>query len=435
MKKLIIVFIVGLAVGVLVMVLLQPSPRGGLPAASKESNSFQSVISRLNRGGGLYFYLSTREAAASLEERIISLKEMFCAQPELTPNLKAELEAWFAFISRLLSHSGITGISGLGVSRISLANGLGHTRFFLHHYKQKDDGLIWNIFQRRPHRLEMLNLLPADTVFAAFTDFRLSHSWQWLKQHVGAAGPEPLQRVMVILDAMIKMQGVDLDQLLPSLNEELGIIITMDADKRIPVPGSGQIAVNIPEPAGAILLTVKDRQLFELLYQLLPTSPLSGSENKPDSFFIKIPGLPMNIQPVAALVADKLIVVSHQALLDRIRDAVAGRNRLKDSDHFKKLSLDMPVTGNAFHFLSPRLFNALMEAYTGTLKVQGDEGQARIAALEFFNPYHRDLTFFSILRRTGEGLLITCNHNVDDADIALMPAMVLAALLSLKSYP
>ena len=236
MKRLAIALVVGIIMGVLIMVFVQ-SIGTVLPESmnSEEENSFQDVIPRLNSGGSLFMYVSSEKLIPALVKRIEKLKKIILTKKELNEEKEIDIEAGFGIIERIINHSGLDEISGLGLSMILLDNGLNHSKMIFHHYKGENDGLLWNLFKRKPHRLKVLNLLPANTVMAAFNDFHPQYLWQWLRKQIGESDIFPLQKMTVILDSSLKMQGVDLDQLLPSMNGEIGVVMTLNADRKIKI--------------------------------------------------------------------------------------------------------------------------------------------------------------------------------------------------------
>ena len=56
--------------------------------------------------------------------------------------------------------------------------------------------------------------------------------------------------------------GMTVDELLGSLGDEAGFVITLNQDVKVTIPLPNGM-VEIPEPAGAIFWTVRDDRLFD----------------------------------------------------------------------------------------------------------------------------------------------------------------------------
>jgi hypothetical protein len=425
MKKIFIALVAGFVTGVLVMVFVQPlKPRIPEPVKATEKNSFQQVTARLNKGGGVYLYLSTEEVMEALEDRIEGFKELVLRDGDIEETRKNEIESGFDMFNRLITHSGLPEISGAGISTIRLKNRFQHSRLVLHHYPGDNSGLMWNIFKENLHTLDELELLPADTVLAVFSDVRFHYLWQWLKEQVGESGIFPLQKVMVILDTSLKMQGINLDELLASLDDRAGIILTLDPEKKATLPlmqqEEGPGTIEFPAPSLALVMYVKDGRLFWLLKKMLPE--IRGLEGMGENAFkLRAPVMPFPFEPVVVQRDNLLVLATNKDAATAIWAAKQGKNRLKDSEMFKELSMDMPVSGNGFRFLSARFTRTLTGLHKKILLAGGDAGRARWETRDFFRPFPEDTTFYSVLQDTGEGYLVTSNHNLSLENYLMIP--------------
>jgi hypothetical protein len=429
MKKILVAALTGFVIGVLFIILVQPTgPRVPRPVESKEANSFHSVTARLNKGGGLYLYLSTEELLEELDKRIESLKKLVLSGESLPEKRKIEIYEAFEVFTRLMDHSGLAEISGIGVSTITLENGLNHSKLVLHHYSGDKDGLIWNLFKEKAGPLKELNMLPADTVFASFNDNRPYVLWQWLKKQIDATGIEPMQKVMVVWDAALKMQGIDLDQLLPQLEGVIGAVVTMDPEKTIRLK-NGDSFIKIPQFSAAVMLTVKEGKLMELLIRMFPNA--RRLEGKAFNGYYIIPPAPgdepsgpFRFNPVLIQKEDFLIFATDTKIVDAMWAAKQGQKRLKDTEEYKKLARDMPVTGNGFRFLSSRSIETLLEVYRELLMAYGETGEARWQAFEIINPFPENMRLYSVLQNTAEGIVVTANHNMSLEGMLMLPASI-----------
>lgn len=416
MKKLLIVLVAGFVAGVLLMVILQPlKPRIPKPVESKERNSFRPVTDRLNKGGDIYVYFSAEEVMDNVEDRIEGLKELVLENDSMDESEQDEVQAGFDMVSRLIANSGLTEISGLGISTIKLPNHINHSRMILHHYPGDDTGLIWNLVEDKHHTFEELDLLPARTAAAFFTDLRFSFFWNWLKRQVGESDIFPFQKVMVVGDTALKMRGINLDELFDSLKDRAGIIMTIDPSRRVTHAG-----IELPFPAAALVIYVRDDSLFQLLKIMLPeVREMEGMGRL--AFKLRVPERMFPFEPVVIQRGELLMLATHLSIVENIWNARKGENRLKDTEEFKNLSLDMPVSGNNFRFLSSRFTRSLAALHKKIMFNKGKIGEARWRVDHFFNPFPEDSTFFSVLQKSKQGFLVVSNHNLTLENYLMIP--------------
>lgn len=419
MKKISIALLAGFITGVLTMVFVQPmKPRIPKPVESTERNSFRPVTELLNKGGDIYAYLGTEEVMDNVEDRIEGLKDLVLADDGLDENRQNEIKAGFEMVNRLVTHSGLTEISGIGISTIKLPNRYNHSRMVLHHYSGDDTGLIWNLVEDKHHPLEELDLLPANTVAAAFSDLRFSFFWNWLKRQVGESDIFPFQKVMVIGDTALKMRGINLDELFQSLQDRAGFIITIDPSQTVTHAG-----LEMPFPAMAMVIYVKDDTLFQLFKAMLPeVRDMEGMGKM--AFKLRVPEMSLPYEPVVVQRGELLMLGTHKNIVRDIWEARKGKNRMKDSKEFKDLALDMPVSGNSFRFLSARFTRSLNDLHKKILFNHGETGEARWRVKEYFNPFPKDSTFFSVLQKSKQGFLVISNHNLTLENYLMIPVAV-----------
>ena len=433
----ILLFTFGMVAGVLLVLLLQSGPSTPEPVESNEKNSFQQVTGRLNKGGALYFYLSTQQMVISIKERIAVLKGMLITGGNPAKNREKESEAIIKLLESLIINSGITETSGIGMSQITLANGLQHSKMILHHHKGKNEGLIWNLFKDKPHTMDCLNMLPSNTVLAGFTDCRIDYAWKWLKTQVGTSGLMPLQRVMVVWDSALKMQGITLADLLPSIDDQIGFVATMDPKNKMPLPGAAETILKLPRPSMALVLSVKDNQLFNVLTQMLrgPQGNAAPAAND-GKFFLPFPGLPFQWKPVIAQHQGFLVIATDETIISEMWEAKKGGNRLTETKEFKALALDMPVKGNHFRYVNPLLMTTIRDLFKAGFS-RFDSGASGYGYFDLLNPFPADLKVYSVLQNMEEGLVITANHNMPAHTFMMTPSLasIFVGTLFYSLYP
>lgn len=208
-------------------------PGGKVKSAVK--NSFTEVSAHLDAGGHFYLYASTERIIKAVENFAGKLRDIIETAAKDDADGQEGLKA-FDFVYNMLMHSGITEISGLGISSVAVEKDLNHSKMVLHHYKDKGKGLIWNLTEKAPHELTSLKLLPADTVMASFSDFKPDVIWKWLKDEAAASNIPEVKTGLMSVEPMLQKMGIDLPKLLGSLSGKMGLIISLDSKIKVKFP-------------------------------------------------------------------------------------------------------------------------------------------------------------------------------------------------------
>ena len=74
------------------------------------------------------------------------------------------------------------------MSSIARETNFYHSKVVLHHYPGKGSGFLWNMFGQKPHALDGLNLLPATTALATFSDLDAPMLWSVIQKQVAQSG-------------------------------------------------------------------------------------------------------------------------------------------------------------------------------------------------------------------------------------------------------
>lgn len=263
MKKTAIGIVIGLVVGTLAMALFF-GPVLWRKGPSGSRNSFYPVTGKLDPGGDIYLYASTESMIRATGEFAGKLRKLIA-----TGSGGAEGLPIFDFVVGLIKGSGISEVSGVGVSSIQIGPDLFRSRMVMHHYPERNKGILWRVMGEKPRRLKELDLLPADTVMAGFSDFSLFTLWHWFRTEAEASSIPKLKTAIASVEPGLQKLGIPLEQILQSLAGGMGFLLTLDAEKTVTIP-TGNPTLTIPEPGLAFIVAVKDDTLFNLLAQKLP---------------------------------------------------------------------------------------------------------------------------------------------------------------------
>jgi len=436
MKKLLVVLLV-LAVGVIGTLAVQKyilkSPGPGVQKiAAAEGNSFDRVTRNLDPGGTFYMYLSTEKIIETAEKLIEGVKEMALGETK-EPTKKKWVEQIANVVTMLLKDSGLFEISGIGVSSIPMKNGFSHSRVVVHHYKDKGDGLMWNLWEDGPHALDSRKILPANTVFASFSDCGLNYFWEWLNKEAAKVGIPEIQKGLEQVKPMLESKGLDLDGILGSLGGKWGFMVTFDEEKKGKFPIKGQ-AIEFPDPAFALVLYVKDETIFNLLQKLSMAPPQVDGDVK-KIVGPKTPGAPITLEPLVAQKGNLLILASNGKVVDEIFAGQGGSKGLLASEEFKNLSVNMPEKGNGYTFLSSKMVSTVIDIQEKVAEVSGKEAKEKFAAFERLNLFPKDLAMYNVMQNTDEGFISTSNNNMPVGTAAILPALAVGGIVAAIAIP
>jgi len=337
-----------------------PAPEAAGPAAAAVSpapksatpNSFDEVAAQLDPGGDFYLYLSTYQWLGKVSHGIDKLHDMvLTGSDSQTATQRDQEEKSFAVLKDIIQKSGLEEISGVGASSFAISPGLHRNKIFLHHYADKGSGMLWSMFGKEPHPLTSLDFLPADTAAASFGDFDLAQLVNFLRQEAEQSGiPEAKQAVTQWQTQFAGVSGLQLDDVLASLNGSVGMVIALDATSTVSIPVGNQ-QQTIAAPRLAILLAVKNDLIFKQVDKMAGGNPGVIKVDEPDLRMrtMPVPFFPgLNLRPSVAQWNGFLVIASDDRI---IRDMIAvqkGGPGYKSTPEYAALSAGLPDQGNSF---------------------------------------------------------------------------------------
>ncbi|MDP7740437.1 MAG: hypothetical protein QGF67_03290 [Lentisphaeria bacterium] len=371
-------------------------------------NSFTEITSQLDAGGQLYFYLSTEHALAKLTDAINDLHKMLSPYEEKAGE---PMGIFFKTLNTIVAESGLVEISGLGASSFAISDVLYRNRVVLHHYQDDGGGKLWQMFGSEPKPLEMLDLLPANTAIAYYADVDVELAWKWIGSTVMSTGVQEIQQQWGRMEEGLDDRGVDINALLGSLDNSFGIAVTLDHDEKVLVPVE-DVNLMIPEPAMFAVLTVKDDTLFNMLEESFAEADVGLETRDNGGLRMRVMGqkipVPFALQPAFARSGDYLFLASTPQAIERALAVKGGAPGLKSTDNFKKLAVDIPETGNQFHYVSPGLAPVIEDLYRRIVEEAGEPGFDTLVDLMHFEEF---LHGYGVMQVTGEGMVLSANSN------------------------
>ena len=412
-----------------------------LYAGQPEQNSFKETTAKLDAGGPFYLYYGSERFCSSLDGKINSIRDIFLESiPAEDFEQKAALTKGFALASSLVKGFGLTEISGAGASSLSLGDNLYRNRFFLHHYPDNGQGILWKLFGKAPHSLnDELSMLPADTALAQFADFDAKLLWHFLKSEAEKSGSNKFKKALVDFEASLIKNEVDLNQLLESCDGSSGFLLTLKQDRMTVIPLGINKMAQIPQPGIALFVKVKNDYLFSVLKKKLacfiPKPAPGAAQMKVDENRIDISfpfPLPVPFMPVIVKEDGYVIAATNPELLDSILAAKKGGSGLVNTPEFKTLSADIPENGNGFKFVSEKFAKTIADIQSQSINPAG-AGMTKSSAFNKLN-IMSDLKVYGVWQVLDDGILASSNSNFSIGDtlllqVAVAPAAIAAGML------
>lgn len=419
----------------------KPPKAAPAAAVSAERTSFAQVTSQLDPGGSLYMYLSTEQWLEGMSGKVSAWRGVLEAIPDLKSEDRENLGKAFDIATNLLQKSGIEDISGFGMSAIARETNFYHSKMLLHHYPGKGSGFLWTMFGQKPHALDGLNLLPASTAVATFTDLEVPMLWSVVQKQVAESGfPQAEELLNKLPDNFEKATGLKWDQVLASLGGEFGFAVTLDDTKMIAIPqSSGGNPLQIPEPALLLVAKVKDDAIFNRIAQALEQN--GGQQvikaDKPGlkmrTWPVPLP-LPIQLRPTVAAAEGYLFIASTDAIIQEVLAVKAGQHAgLKSTAEFQRLSKDVPVLGNSFSFVSRRFGQTMMKVQQQAVQTKANAPQT--AWLQSFLNSGNAAISYTVAANTDEGWLAVANGNQHPAKLLAVGAVVPIGIISAIAIP
>jgi len=395
--------------------------------------SFDEVTAELNPGGNFYLYAGTERIIKTVEEFALKLRQVITNNLAGSPEeAKIGLKV-FDLVYGMLKSSGLMEISGIGVSSIALNEKINHSKIIVHHYKENNKGLIWKLKDDSPHELNLLKMLPIDTAVAGYSEFKFNVLWDWIKTQANTIELPKLKQGILSVEPMLEKQGIQLDQMLDSLSG-LGAVITLNNKDKKSIPMGG-MKLEIPDIAVALIFTVKNDHIFNLIKSKLPPAQVSEEEGIKK---IKIPippiPIPLTVEPVIIQKDNLLLVASNSKIVDDMYATQEKGNGLTTTEEFKSLSAHMPAKGNGFNFLSSRYLQTLLEIQKKILQAKGNiENEASF--MEIFNILPKEMAVYGVRQHRPEGTVVIFNHTMNIEGLILMPATAAVGIVAAIAIP
>ena len=419
------------------------APAASSAPKSATPNSFDDVTAQLDPGGDLYLYLSTAQFLGHIDKGVDIIHDLVLSASNtetMSPDARAQAEKAFAVLKDAIDKSGIQDLTGFGASSFALQPGFFRNKMFLHHYPDNGSGLLWNLYGKDPHPFSGLDFMPADTALGSVGDFDLPLLINFLRTEAGQF-PDAQQTITQWQTQFAGVTGLQLDDVLNSLNGSMGIVLTLDATSTVTIPIQASSAT-IPTPRLALLIAVKNDLVFKQIDKMAGSNPGVIKVDEPGlsmrTMPVPVPIEGLNLRPTVAQWNGYLVIASDDKL---IRDMIAvqkGGPGLKSTPEFATLSAGMPDQGNKFAFMGPQFTSVVKSIQTQIMANQPGANAAQVAAMQqIIASYQKDTQLYAVVTRLPNGILYVGQGNQGSSQILAPMAMIpaVAAVTAATALP
>jgi hypothetical protein len=405
------------------MLPLQVSQAGESPPNS----SYQRVTANLDPGGVIYLYWSAEKALGELDKKLEAVRDLAASDPSLSPNEKNNLRKNFDLGIRLIFRSGLQRIKAFGLSSSEIEPGLFLNKTYT--YLPDRAGFLWDSFAKAPHTFPFIKMLPENTEGFTFFDLDLAVLWDALSQAlVGTETPEIPKWQQHFSQQVQTFTGLSLEDSLGSLGDRVGLLVTLDPKVTVKIP-LGNEQYEMPEPAVALVWTVKNEKLFDRLDALFTMNPKVQKIDQPDVRMRVLEGVEEMpyLTPTMARYGDYLILSSSESLVRGMIAADCGKiQSLRTSSEFTRLSAGMAEEGNAVAYVGRRLQKTLAELQMKISQLR-EAGNPLLDAMSAkFAGLSADAATYMVAGATGDGWF-TSGKTTKDVNEVLGQALAIPA--------
>jgi hypothetical protein len=394
---------------------------------AQSQTSFQAVTSHLDSGGDLFLYVNTEQWLRGLSVQMNQWRDVFMAVPGQSPADQENVRRLFDLLTRLVKNSGIEEVRGFGMSSIARGQGLYRNTAMLYHDRGNSSGYLWSVFGKTPHAMDGVNLLPANTALASFTDLDLPMLWSILDKEVGQSGiPGAKEAIQGLPVQFALVTGVPLDKALGSMAGECGLVVTID-DTSSTVPPRGGPSMQIPDIRAMLVLKVKDETIFNALDRAATANPAVIRTDRPGlkmrTMMLPAGLQPFNLRPSIGQSGEYFFFSSSDALIEEALAVKAGaKPGLKSRDEFRKLAQSVPEQGNSFTFASQKVGETINRMVRMNEAATGKENDPQVQMMMNLFSSNGAPGSYRVFANSAEGWLFTGNGGQSGA--SMLPAMM-----------
>ncbi len=390
--------------------------------------AFQRVAANLDTDGVIYLYWDAEKALGELNKKLESVRDIAVSDPSLSQVEKTSLQKNFDLGIHLILTSGIQGVKAFGLSSRQVEPGLFLNKTYT--YLPGRSGFVWNSLARARHNFPFIKMIPEDAEGFTFFDLDLAVLWKAVSKELAESGvPEVAQWQQHFAQQAKAFTGLSLDDLLGSLGDQLGVLVTLDRQLTVRIP-TGDEQIEMPEPAAALLWKVRNDKLFDRLDALFSMNPKVSKIEDPGLRLRVLQGVEEipYLTPSLARYGDYLILSSSEKLVRAIVSADSGKTKgILSSSDFNSLASGVAEKGNSVTYLGKRFQKTLgdLQVKVGQMRESGNPILEAMSAK--FSAMAADAATYSVGGATQDGWFTTGKTTKD-------PNEILGECLTIPAY-
>jgi len=308
----------------------------------------QQVISEVRqeiRDGGLSYSVEGYEKSAGMERLNKMALEVASSDKERNNIRKA-----MKLFDSLLKKSGLQDPNGFGSSVVKEKNYY-DADLFLHLKKGNSNSLLWQVLGGKAQPLRSIEYLPSNTLlsFTARTNFKVL--WDYIKNDVvnmdiPDVKPGELKKNLESVEAMLEMQGLQIDEVLKTLSTEITVILTHNAGKTMRLPGSPIM----PQFGVTIMMKKQSEFLQNFVLNAIKANQMPVKKSNAGEFSISMVNQPLPTKTYAAFAHSKdwLVLSTDSSVITKMAFAKTGQG-LVASEKFSRYRGVKPYGNHAFY--------------------------------------------------------------------------------------
>jgi len=335
-----------------------------IPAVQAQDPFFDGVMERLDLNGSFFTYFGSEHIVRDLEKMV---GEGLPAMLKLNHEFE-EAEPFLQLGSKAYKTSGLSALGGLGMSQVTLPNGVGRAKTVI---RQGDgDGVLWKVFGT--DILPQVKALPADTEAVFGLGLRLDHVLDWVEGTIEGSPMEGMyQQTMEAVE-----EQIDVKSALKEL-QDLIISVQLDSTKTMeyPVGDSGE-TMTIPLVRAVARASISGDTIPKTITTLLEELGMETTEQKMAGGTAQVlPEIMPNVQP-CWLIKDGTILFASDpvALKGALKSARNSNKTLGEQAAFQKHLGSIKFAHTAF-YTSPELSRNFSKIQAESLKKMEAEGE------------------------------------------------------------
>ena len=365
-------------------------------AQAPEPSPHSQVAKYLDQDGDFYLYWNSEKFGQELKTFLHVVSKSVAA---FLDNKEYKAFADFqAEVAKHVAETGLAEIRGVGMSSTRLATDIHEQRTALYHGPEQLQGRLWQVIGGKPHPIDGLSLLPANTALATSGDFRLGAFWEWF-------GPEGNKLAVELNKALKDETGIDLGDMLASAGDQVTFLLTMNPENRRPV---GELTV--PELGFLVAVQTRDERVYSWFEETVKREDKRAQAVELDGARAVMIDEgwdgPMKAAWTWAQADGYLFFANSPDLIQASLDARKNGDGLVKTAEFATLSKGLPSEGNSISFVSAQLTQTLLELARG---VADEDLKAKLGdAIEGYTPIqsysinvHHDDAFVSYARSSS----------------------------------